>query len=117
MSRATNGPATRKRHKRVLKHASGYYGTRSRLFRTAKESVAKAWKYAYTGRKLKKRTFRALWIARINAAARDNNTSYSRLMNGLSKAEVQLDRRALADLAVHDPAAFTAVAELAANAQ
>ena len=113
MARVKGGTKTRRRHKRRLKLASGYYGTRSRLFRTATEAVDKAMLYAYRDRKQKKRMFRKLWIARINAAARLNGLSYSVLMGGLKKANVELDRRALAELAVSDPEGFTEVAKLA----
>lgn len=113
MARVKGGYKTRRRRKRRLKLASGYYGTRNRLFRSATESVDKAMLYAYRDRKVRKRMFRKLWIARINAAARLNETSYSALMGGLKKAQVSLDRRALADLAVNDPDGFTAVVQLA----
>ena len=106
----------RRRHKKILKQAKGYYGARSRVFRVAKQAVTKAAKYAYRDRRQRKRQFRALWITRINAASRANGLSYSRLIAGLKKADVILDRRVLADLAVHDKAAFTKVVETAKSA-
>ena len=113
MARVTRGFKARRRRKRVLKMASGYYGTRSRLFRTAINSVEKALRYAYRDRKVRKRVFRRLWITRINAAARLNGLTYSTLMNGLKQADIALDRRVLAELAVSDPTGFEAVAQLA----
>lgn len=113
MARVTRGFKARRRRKRVLKMASGYYGTRNRLFRTAVETVDRALVYAYRDRKVKKREFRQLWIARINAAARAHGLSYSALMGGLKKASVALDRRVLANLAVADPDGFAEVAKLA----
>jgi len=106
MPRAKRGFKARRRRNRVLKLAKGYYGARSRLFAYAKEVVMKAQVYAYAHRKLRKRDFRRLWIARINAGARQNGTSYSRLMHALKKADVAIDRKILADLAVSDAAAF-----------
>lgn len=116
MARVTRGFKARRRRKRVLKMASGYYGTRSRLFRPAVETVERALVYAYRDRKVKKREFRKLWIARINAAARLHGMSYSALMGGLKKANVALDRRVLANLAVADPEGFAEVAKLAKSA-
>ncbi|MBE9502996.1 MAG: 50S ribosomal protein L20 [Proteobacteria bacterium] len=116
MSRVKKGFKARRRRNKVLKLAKGYRGARSKLFRTATEAVDKALAYAYTGRKLKKRDFRRLWIARINAAARMNSISYSRLIDGLKKAAVNLDRKVLADIAVTDPAGFAAVAGMAKDA-
>ncbi len=113
MARVKRGVTARKRHKKVLKQAKGYYGARSRVYRVAKQSVIKAGQYAYIGRKQKKRQFRSLWIARINAAARMFDLSYSRLINGLNKAGIEIDRKVLADLAVHDIRAFGAVADQA----
>ena len=113
MPRVKRGVVARRRHKKVLKQAKGYYGARSRVFRVAKQAVTKAGQYAYRDRRQRKRVFRALWIARINAASRSNGLSYSRFIAGLKKANVELDRRVLADLAVHDKAAFTAVVEKA----
>jgi large subunit ribosomal protein L20 len=111
MPRAKRGFKARRRRNRILKHASGYHSARSRLFAYAKEVVMKAWVYAYAHRKAKKRDFRRLWIARINAAARTNGTSYSRLMHGLKTANIGLDRKVLSDLALADAAAFTKVVE------
>ncbi len=102
-----------RRHKKILKQAKGYYGARSRIFRVAKQAVTKAGQYAYRDRRQRKRQFRALWITRINAQSRANGLSYSRLINGLKKAEIGLDRRVLADLAVHDKPAFAAIVEQA----
>lgn len=113
MARVTRGFKARRRRKRILKMASGYYGTRNRLYRVAVVSVKKALQYAYRDRKVKKRAFRKLWIARINAAARMNGLSYSALIGGLKKAGVELDRRVLADLAANDPKGFEAVAKMA----
>jgi large subunit ribosomal protein L20 len=113
MARVKGGPKTRRRHNRILRMAKGYYGTRNRLFRTAKESVDRALGYSFRDRKQRKRAFRSLWIARINAAARINGLSYSRLIGALKTANILLDRRALADLAVTDPEGFTAVVKLA----
>jgi large subunit ribosomal protein L20 len=113
MPRVKRGVQSKARHKKVLKQAKGYSGARSKLFKTAKQAVDKAGQYAYRDRRQRKRQFRALWIVRINAAARENGLSYSRLVNGLSKAEVNLDRKVLADLAVNDKPAFSALAEKA----
>ncbi len=109
MPRATNRVASRRRRKKVLNRAKGYWGSRSKIYTIAKNSVDKGLQYAYRDRRNKKRTFRRLWIARINAAARMNGMSYSRLMGGLRKSGVGLNRKVLADLAVHAPEAFTAV--------
>ena len=116
MPRVKRGVVARRRHKKILKQAKGYYGARSRVFRVAKQAVTKAAQYAYRDRCQRKRQFRALWITRINAASRANGLNYSRLIAGLKKAEVLLDRRVLADLAVHDKAAFTKVVETAKSA-
>lgn len=113
MARVKRGVTARRRHKKILKQAKGYYGARSRVFRVAKQAVIKAGQYAYRDRRNKKRTFRSLWIARINAASRANGLSYSRFIAGLKKAEIGLDRRVLADIAVHDKPAFTAIVEQA----
>ncbi|QJD70532.1 50S ribosomal protein L20 [Marinobacterium sp. LSUCC0821] len=113
MPRVKRGVQARARHKKVLKQAKGYYGARSRVFRVAKQAVIKAGQYAYRDRRQRKRQFRALWIARINAAARINGLSYSRLIAGLKKANVEIDRKVLADLAVHQQTAFSAVVEKA----
>jgi len=113
MPRGKRSVPARARHKKVLKKAKGYYGARSRIYRVAKQAVIKAAQYAYRDRRQRKRQFRALWIQRINAAARINGLSYSCLMNGLKKAEVEVDRKLLAELAVNDTVAFTALAEKA----
>ena len=113
MPRVKRGVTAHARHKKVLDKAKGYYGARSKVFRVAKQAVTKAGQYAYRDRRQRKRQFRALWIARINAAARDNGMSYSRLIDGLSKANIEVDRKVLADLAVFDAAGFSALAEKA----
>ncbi|MEQ1620027.1 MAG: 50S ribosomal protein L20 [Methylococcales bacterium] len=113
MPRVKRGVTARARHKKILKLAKGYYGARSRVYRVAKQAVIKAGQYAYRDRKQKKRQFRALWIVRINAAARQFGISYSRLINGLTKAEVAIDRKVLADIAVRDIEAFGKIAEIA----
>ena len=113
MARIKGAVTTRRRHKKILKLAKGYRGAKSRLFRTANEAVMKSLVYAYIGRKQKKREFRQLWIARINAAARMNGISYSRLMNGLKKANIEMNRKMLSEIAIADPAAFTALVEKA----
>lgn len=111
MARVKRGVVAHRKHKKILKQAKGYYGARSRVFRVAKQAVIKAGQYAYRDRKQKKRIFRALWITRINAQARLNDITYSRLIAGLKKAEIVIDRRVLADLAVNDKDAFAAVAQ------
>jgi large subunit ribosomal protein L20 len=116
MARVKRGVQARARHKKVLDKAKGYYGARSRVYRVATQAVTKAGQYAYRDRKVKKRTFRSLWIVRINAAARECGMSYSRLVDGLNKANVDIDRKVLADLAVHDMAAFGQIAEKAKQA-
>jgi len=113
MPRVKRGVQARARHKKVLKAAKGYYGARSRTFKVAKQAVIKAGQYAYRDRRQRKRQFRALWIVRINAAAREHGLSYSRFMHGLDEAGVVVDRKVLADLAVNDQAAFAALAEQA----
>ena len=113
MARVKRGVVAHRRHKKILSRAKGYYNARRKVFRVAKQAVTKALQYAYIGRKQKKRQFRALWIVRINAAARLYGLSYSRLMNGLKKADITVDRKVLADIAVHDIAAFGALAEKA----
>ena len=113
MPRVKGGTVTRRRRNRVLKLAKGYYGAKSKLFKTAKQAVVKSYMYAYRDRRQKKRDFRKLWITRINAAARLNGLSYSQLMHGLKLAEIEVNRKMLADLAVNDAAAFTALAEAA----
>jgi large subunit ribosomal protein L20 len=109
MPRATNSPASRKRHKKTLKYARGYFGSKSKLFRYAKDAVQHAWQYAYRDRKKKKGEFRGLWIVRLNAACRANDISYSRFIEGLHAANIGLDRKVLSDLAIRDEAAFAAV--------
>lgn len=113
--RVKRGYKARRRRKKVLKLAKGYRGGRSKLFRTATDAVDKALMYAYRDRKVRKRDFRRLWIVRINAAARKNDLTYSKLMYGLKRAGVQLDRKALADLAISDPSAFSEIAALASQ--
>ncbi len=113
MARVKRGVQARRRHKKVLKLAKGYYNARRKIYRVAKQAVIKAGQYAYRDRKQRKRQFRALWITRINAGARNNGLSYSRFINGLKKAEISLDRKVLADMAVHDKAGFAAVVEQA----
>ncbi|HEY5700756.1 MAG TPA: 50S ribosomal protein L20 [Gammaproteobacteria bacterium] len=115
MSRTKGGPAAHARHRKILTEAKGYYGARSRTFRVAKQAVEKAMEYATRDRKTRKRNFRALWIQRINAAVRalDADLTYSRFINGLAKSGVEVDRKVLADLAVHEPAAFGAIVDKA----
>ena len=113
MARVKRGVIARRRHNKVLKAAKGYYGARRKVFRVAKQAVIKAGQYAYRDRRNKKRNFRRLWIARINAAARMNGMTYSRFIDGCNKADIAVDRKVLAAIAVHDAAAFTAIAEKA----
>lgn len=113
MARVKRGVIARRRHKKIIGRAKGYYNARNNVFRVANQAVIKAGQYAYIGRKQKKRQFRALWIQRINAAARQFGLSYSRLINGLNKAGITVDRKVLADIAVHDIEAFGALAEKA----
>ena len=113
MARVKGALTTRKRHKKVLKLAKGYRGAKSKLFRTANEAVMKSLVYAYIGRKQKKREFRRLWIARISAAAKMNGINYSRLMNGLKKAEIDINRKMLSEIAISDPQAFTQLVQTA----
>ena len=113
MPRVKRGVTARARHKKVLKAAKGYYGARSRVYRVAVQAVTKAGQYAYRDRRQKKRQFRQLWIARINAAARQNGLPYSRFIDGLKKASIEIDRKILADIAVHDKGTFTALVEKA----
>ena len=113
MARVKRGVTAHARHKKVLNEAKGYYGARRKVYRVAKQAVIKAGQYSYRDRRQRKRQFRSLWIVRINAAARTFGMSYSRFMDGLNKAEVEVDRKVLADLAVHDLAAFGALAEKA----
>ncbi|MEM1372405.1 MAG: 50S ribosomal protein L20 [Pseudomonadota bacterium] len=113
MARVKRGVIARARHKKIIGKAKGYYGARRKVFRVAKQAVIKAGQYQYRDRRVRKREFRRLWIARINAAARIHGLSYSRFMNGLSRAEIDIDRKMLADLAVHQPESFAALAEQA----
>ncbi|MEQ8483176.1 MAG: 50S ribosomal protein L20 [Pseudomonadales bacterium] len=113
MSRVKRGVASRARRKKVLKAAKGYYGARSRSFKVAKQAVIKAGQYAYRDRRQRKRQFRNLWIIRINAGAREHGLSYSRFIAGLKKAAIEVDRKVLADLAMHEPAAFAVLADKA----
>ena len=116
MPRATNSPASRKRRKKTLKYAKGYYGSKSKLFRYAKEAVQHAWQYAYRDRRKKKGEFRSLWIVRISAACRNNGISYNRFIEGLAAAKIGLDRKVLSDLAIRDEAAFSALVNQARDA-
>lgn len=113
MSRVKRGVRTRARHNKILKQAKGYFGKKSKLFKVANQAVLKSGNYAYRDRRQKKRDFRKLWIARINAACRLNGMSYSRFMNGLKKADIELDRKVLSDIAITDPKGFTALVEKA----
>jgi large subunit ribosomal protein L20 len=116
MARATNSPASRKRRKKVLKYAKGYFGNKSKLFRYAKEAVQHAWQYAYAARRKKKGDFRGLWIVRLNAACRNAGISYSRFIEGLKAAKIELDRKVLSDLAIRDEVAFNALVKTAQHA-
>ena len=116
MARATNSPASRKRHKKVLKYAKGYFGNKSKLFRHAKEAVQHAWQYAYAARKKKKGDRRSLWIIRLNAACRNAGMSYSRFIEGLHAANIILDRKVLSDLAIRDEIAFNGLVQQAQDA-
>jgi len=116
MARVKRSVVSRERRKKVLKAAKGYYGARSRTYRVAKQAVTKAGQYAYRDRRQRKRQFRALWIQRINAGAREHGLSYSRLIDGLNKAQVEVDRKVLADLAVNEKAAFGKLVETAKQA-
>lgn len=113
MARVKKGVNAHKRHKKILKQAKGYYGAKSKVFRAANPAVMRGLRSAYVGRKLKKRQYRQMWIARINAAARTNGMSYSRLMDGLKKSGIEINRKMLSELAIHDPAAFTQLCETA----
>jgi len=113
MSRVKRGVTARAKHKKVMAKAKGYYGARSRVFRVANQAVIKAAQYAYRDRRTRKREFRALWIVRVNAAARAHGMSYSAFINGLKKASIEIDRKVLADIAVHDKAAFAALVDQA----
>lgn len=116
MARVTNSPASRKRRKKVLKYAKGYFGNKSKLFRYAKEAVQHAWQYAYIDRKKKKANMRGLWIVRLNAACREAGITYSRFIEGLKAADIQLDRRALSEIAIADAVAFKALVAKAQDA-
>ncbi len=116
MARVKGGPRAHARHRKVVKAAKGQYGRRNSCFRVAKQAVEKAGQYAYIGRKQKKRNFRALWIQRINAAARLNGVNYSTFMNGLIKSGIELDRKVLSEMAISNPEAFTALAKVSAEA-
>ena len=116
MARATNAPASRKRRKKVLKYAKGYFGNKSKLFRYAKDAVQHAWQYAYAARRKKKGDFRGLWIVRLNAACRNAGISYSRFIEGLKAANIVLDRKVLSDLAIRDEVAFNALVKQAQDA-
>jgi large subunit ribosomal protein L20 len=116
MARAKTVPAGRRRRRKILKAAKGFRGGRSRLYRTAKETLIKSMQYVYRDRRTKKRDFRSLWISRINAAARLNGMSYSTFISGLRKADIEINRKALADIALHDREGFAKLAELAKNA-
>ncbi len=113
MARVKGAMMTRKRRKKVLKMAKGYYGSKSKLFKTAKQAVMKSGNYAYVGRKQKKRDFRRLWITRISAACKQNGMNYSTFINGLKKADIELNRKMLSEIAISDPEAFTALTEKA----
>ena len=117
MSRVKRGVTSHARHRKVLKQAKGYYGRRKNTIRVAKQAVEKAGQYAYRDRKVRKRTFRALWIQRINAAARLHGLTYGRFIDGLNKAGIELDRKVLADIAVHEPVTFKGLVEAATAAQ
>ncbi len=116
MARVKGAMMTRKRRKKVLKLAKGYYGAKSKLFKTAKEAVMKSGNYAYIGRRQKKRDFRRLWITRISAAAKLNGMNYSTLMNGLKKAKIDMNRKMLSEIAINDPEGFKVIAEKAKKA-
>ncbi|MEM8772100.1 MAG: 50S ribosomal protein L20 [Pseudomonadota bacterium] len=113
MARVTGGTSAHARHKKIVKRAKGYYGRRKNTFRVANQAVEKAGQYAYRDRRARKRNFRSLWIQRINAAARETGMTYARFINGLTKAGIEVDRKVLADIAVHEPEAFKALAEKA----
>ncbi|HHV38722.1 MAG TPA: 50S ribosomal protein L20 [Tepidimicrobium sp.] len=116
MARVKGGVTARKRHKKVLKQAKGYYGAKSKLYRPANQAVMKSLDYAYSGRKQRKRDFRKLWISRINAAARLNGLNYSRFISGLKKANIEINRKVLSEMAIHDPEGFTKLVEIAKDA-
>ncbi|MDO5690478.1 MAG: 50S ribosomal protein L20 [Tissierellia bacterium] len=116
MARVKGGAAAHKRHKKILTQAKGYYGSKSKLFRTANQAVTKSLTYAFIGRKQRKRDFRKLWITRINAAARLHGLSYSKLMHGLKLANIEINRKNLSEMAIHDPDGFKQLVEIAKNA-
>ena len=116
MARVKRGVTSHRRHKKILRQAKGYYGNRSKIYRVANQAVMRSLQYAYAHRKLRKRDFRKLWIARINAACRMNDMSYSRFINGLNKAGIEINRKVLADLAITDPKAFSDLVEVAKKA-
>lgn len=116
MARVKRGVTARKRHKKVLKQAKGYYGAKSKLYRVANQAVMKSLSYAYVGRKQRKRQFRRMWIARINAAARANGMNYSTFINGLKKANIEINRKMLSEMAVNDPEGFAKLVEIAKEA-
>jgi len=116
MARVKRGVTSHRRHKKILRQAKGYYGNRSKIYRVANQAVMRSLQYAYAHRKLRKRDFRKLWIARINAACRMNDMSYSRFINGLNKAGVEINRKVLSDLAITDPKAFSDLVEVAKKA-
>jgi len=115
MARVKRGVNAKKRHKKVLKQAKGYYGAKGKLFRTANQAVMKSLNYSFIGRKLRKRDFRKLWIARINAAARVNGLSYSKFISGLKKANIEINRKMLSEMAIHDAEGFSQLVEIAKN--
>ena len=117
MPRVKSNVAARKRHKKFIRQAKGYWGGRSRLYRTVREVVEKDWSYAFRDRKVRKRDFRGLWISRINAAVRDHNLTYSKFIDGLNRANISLNRKVLADLAVNEPTAFRKLAEMAKDSK
>ena len=117
MARVKGAVNDRKKHKKVLKLAKGYYGAKSKIFRPANQAVMKSLQYAYVGRKLRKRDFRKLWITRINAAARLNGMSYSTFINGLKKANIEVNRKMLSEMGIHDPQGFAQLVELSKNAK
>lgn len=116
MARVKRGVTARRRHKKVLKQAKGYYGAKSKLYRTANQAVMKSLSYAFAGRKQRKRQFRKMWIARINAAARANGMNYSTFINGLKKANIEINRKMLSEMAIHDPEGFAKLIEIAKEA-
>lgn len=116
MARVKRGVTAKARHKKVLKAAKGYYGSKSTLFKTAKQAVMKSMAYSYIGRKRRKRDFRKLWIARINAATRQNGLNYSKFISGLKKANIGINRKMLSEMAIHDPESFTKLVDIAKNA-